>query len=490
MLRVYKSFGVTLSLAALLLVLLGTGAIQAKEVKVPITTSSDKARQLYLEGRDLAEKLRAQAARAYFESAIAEDSNFALAYLNLSFTQPTISGFLTLLNKAMALRNNVSEGEQLMILAVQAGNNADPMGQRKLYRKLVADYPKDERALNLLANNYFGMQDYTAAIEYYNKAIAVNPEFSQPYNQLGYAYRFLGNYDDAEKAFKKYIELIPDDPNPYDSYAELLLKTGKYEESIANYRKALQVDSSFAASYLGIATNLNMMGEYAKARAELQVLYDQALDDGQRRAALFAIAVSYVDEGDMTRALDALQRQYAIAEKSKDAPAMANDLVVMGNILIEAGQYDKALAKFDQSLETMEKADVSDELKKNAQRFYLNNGARVAMHKGDFATAKANAAEYLKRVETINNPFQIRLAHGLIGMIALAEKDYTKALAELRLANQQDPYNFFRMAQAYQGLGQTAEAREMYKKAAYYNVANNINYSFVRHQAAKALAEM
>jgi len=488
MVRVYKSFGMILSLTVFLLVLAGTGVIQAKEVKVPITTSSEKARQLYLKGRDLAEKIRAQAARGYFEQAIAEDSGFALAYLNLSFTQPTISGFLTLLNKAMTLKDNVSDGERLMILAIQAGSNADPMGQRKLYRKLVAKYPKDERALNLLANNYFGMQDYTAAIEYYNKAIAVNPEFSQPYNQLGYAYRFLGKYDDAEKAFKKYIELIPDDPNPYDSYAELLLKMGKFEESIANYRKALQVDSSFAASFLGVASNLNMMGEYGKARAELQMLYDQALDDGQRRAALFAIAISYVDEGDMTRALDALQRQYAIAEKSKDAPAMANDLVTMGNILIEAGQYDEALAKFNLSLETMGKADVSDELKKNAQRFNLNNTARVALKKGDFATAHTNAAEYLKRVETINNPFQIRLAHGLIGMIALAEKDYAKALAELRLANQQDPYNFFRMAQAYQGLGQTAEAREMYEKAAYYNVVSNINYSFVRHEAAKMLS--
>ena len=58
-------------------------AAQTKQAaeKIPITTSSDEARTLYLKGRDLAEKLRATDARRLYEQAVAKDPNFALGYV-------------------------------------------------------------------------------------------------------------------------------------------------------------------------------------------------------------------------------------------------------------------------------------------------------------------------------------------------------------------------------------------------------------------------
>jgi hypothetical protein len=41
--------------------------------KIPITTSSPEARELYLKGRELAEKLRATDARRFYEQAVARD---------------------------------------------------------------------------------------------------------------------------------------------------------------------------------------------------------------------------------------------------------------------------------------------------------------------------------------------------------------------------------------------------------------------------------
>jgi Tfp pilus assembly protein PilF len=57
--------------------------------KVPITSSSDEARRIYVEGRDLLERLRATDARRLFEQAIAKDENFALAYVGLANTAGT-----------------------------------------------------------------------------------------------------------------------------------------------------------------------------------------------------------------------------------------------------------------------------------------------------------------------------------------------------------------------------------------------------------------
>jgi len=45
-----------------------------------------------------------------------------------------------------ALSDKASEGEQLMILGLQAGANADTKGQRDYYQRLVSAHPRDERA--------------------------------------------------------------------------------------------------------------------------------------------------------------------------------------------------------------------------------------------------------------------------------------------------------------------------------------------------------
>lgn len=462
----------------------------ADEGKIPITTSSKKALKLYLQGRDLAEKLRGQESLQFFEKAVAEDTNFAMAYFYFAFNQPTFKGFFEQLDKAVSLVDKVTEGEKLWILGVQAGVNANPMKQREYYQKLVTEYPNDERAHNLLATNYFGQQEYELAIEEYKKATEIAPDFSPPHNQLGYAYRTVENYTEAENAFKKYIELIPDDPNPYDSYAELLMKMGKYDESIEQYQKALTIDSNFVASHIGIATNLNFKDQYEEARNQCQKLYDIARDDGEQRQALFAKTASYVEEGSIDKALEELEKQYALGEKINDHAAMAFDLNLMGNILFETGKFAMAMANYEKSVQLIEESTLSQEIKDNTKRGFIFNSARVALMKKDFDTAKAKAEEYRNQVKALNNPTQIRLSHELAGMIALEEKDYDKALTELDQANQQNPYNLYRIAQAYEGKGDKEKAKEFYKKASVFNALNSLNYAFVRSRAKEKLAEM
>ena len=171
--------------------------------KMPIKTSSEKALEYYLQGRDLFEKLQAQESQQYFRKAVGEDPDFALGYLQLSFAVPSAKEFFENLDKAVALADRVSQGERLWILGVQAGTNAFPLKQREYYHELVKMYPNDERTHNLLATNYFGQQDYEKAIAEYTKATEIAPDFSVPYNQLGYAHRFLKQYDEAEAAFRK-----------------------------------------------------------------------------------------------------------------------------------------------------------------------------------------------------------------------------------------------------------------------------------------------
>jgi tetratricopeptide (TPR) repeat protein len=464
------------------------GYSQMEEGKIPVTTKSPEALQEFLKGRDLFERLQGQESLKYLKQALEKDPDFAMAYLFSSFSQPIAQKFFEYQDKAVALKNKVSEGERLWIEGVKAATNGFPLKQREIYQNLVKLYPKDERAHNLLGNNYFGTQEYEKAIAEYKQVIQLNPQFSQAYNQMGYAYRFLKNYEEAEKSFKKYIELIPDNPNPYDSFAELLMKTGKFEESIKYYNKALEVNPNFVASHIGIATDYNFLGKYEKARAQLQKLFGMARNEGEQRAARFAMTVSYIDEGKMDEAMKELDWQYKLGERTHDAANMAGDLIFMGNVLFEHKKYDDAMDKYKKALEYIEKSDLSTEVKDNARRAYLYNSARVDLMQDKMESAKTNAEEFLARVEAVHNTFQGWLAHEVLGMIAMKEARYDAAIREFQLANQQNPYTLYRLALAYKAAGNKDLAHDFALQAANHNTLNSLQYAFVREKASR-LAE-
>jgi tetratricopeptide (TPR) repeat protein len=487
-----KRYDVLVFLPVLLIVVFALalgGCGKKEEGKIPITTSSSEALSQFLEGRTLAENLRLTDAIGHFQKALEKDPNFAMAHLYLAQSAGTAKEFFDHMKQAVALSDKASEGERLWILGSQAGFFADPMKQRELYQKLVTLFPTDQRALMLLGTNYFGQQDYAKAIEYLKKATAIAPDYAPAYNQLGYAHRFLNQFADAENAFKKYTELIPNDPNPYDSYAELLLKMGRFDEAISQYQKALSRNPQFANSFTGIAAALMYTGKYDDARAELQKAYDAARNDGEQRAALFTKTVVYIDEGKPDLALQEMDKQYAIAEKTTDVASMATDLTAMGSILLETGKYDDAKARFTEAADIVAQSDLPPAVKEHVEMFRHFNAAQVALMKKDFKTANAELDQFRQQAEASKNENQIRLVHELGGMIALEQKNYDATITELERANQQNPYNHYRIALAYQAKGDKDRAKQYFMQAAKFNGVPLLNYAFIRTKAEKMLAK-
>ena len=476
--------------ACVLLVTLGAGAPAAAAAgpsdKVAITTSSEEARKLYLQGRDLAEKLRATDARRYYEQAVAADPGFALGYVGLANTSGTTKEFIDATTRAAALAGQVSEGERHIVLALEAGMKGDPAGALAHFTELVRLFPNDERAQTLLGNAYFGRQDYETAVKHFVKATSINPSFTQPYNQMGYAYRFLERFDDAENAFKKYTQLIPDDPNPYDSYAELLMKIGRFDESIKLYEKALSIDPNFVASYVGIGSDHLCMGHYEQARVAFAKLAAVARNTGERRQARFWTAAAYVHEGATDKAIAELQASAALAEAEHDGGSMSADRNLMGDVLREAGRFDDALAKYGESVALIETAQVPESVKEATRRNYVFEQGRVAVAKGDLTTAKTKAAEYAKQVAVRNVRFEAQQQHELNGLIALAEKRGAAAVQEFKSANQQDPRILYLSAVALRDSGDAQQASALATKAAKFN-GLSFNYGFVRSKAAKGI---
>jgi tetratricopeptide (TPR) repeat protein len=468
-----------------------TGAITAEKTgdaargKIPVTTGTQEARALYDEGLVLFDQLRFYDAREKFQQAVARDPEFAMAHYQLALSSPSNKESLEHLEKAVAASGKASEGERLAILGLQASFNSDRAQALKYAQEAVEKYPEDERARSGLANLYSARQENEKAVDELKKAIELNPAFSPAYNSLGYAYRPLNMNDEAEAAFKKYIELVPNDPNPYDSYAELLMKTGRFDESIAQYRKALSIDPHFTSSGFGIASNLMFQGKHDQAITEAQKIIDGARNDGDRRFGLFIRSLIYADQGKNDLAVRELEKEYALDAKAGDSSQMASDADAIGTILVHTGKPEQAQKRFQQALDLQLKGDFSVEAKddaKLAHHYYLG---RVALARNDLGTAKSEAAEYLKGAEAKQNDLRARQAHELAGTIALKEKDFDKAISELRQANQQDPYVLYVTALAHQGKGDDQKAQEMFRQAAESYSLPTLNYVLIRAKAKK-----
>ena len=160
---------------------------------------------------------------------------------------------------------------------------------------------------------------------------------------------------------------------------------------------------------------------------------------------------------------------------------------VFGNILLEMGKADDAKQAFEQALKTTADSGLSQAVKDNTALFHHYNLARVAIAKKDLATAKTETETFRKGTEAAKNANQLKQAHELAGRIALEEKKYDDAIAELGQANQQNPQALYLLGQAYQGKGDAAKAKASFTKAAKFNSLPALNYAFVRTKAEKAI---
>jgi tetratricopeptide (TPR) repeat protein len=462
----------------------------ADDGKIPVTTKSDEGRKEYMQGRDLTDRLQTHEANGHFDKAIAADPEFAMAYLLRANGAASTTEFLEYVAKAVSHAGTASEGERLVILAAEAASVADAPKRKELLDKLVAAYPKDERAHEFLGIYHQTQQEYPDAVGHFKAATDLAPAYAPVYNTLGYTYRAMEKYPEAEQAFKKYTELLPGDPNPYDSYAELLLKEGKFDESIENYKMALAKDPGFISSKQGIAFNHLYMGQPDQAVDELRSMMSSARDESERGQARLDLIVLYLDGGNTTMALQYIDSGYAESEKRNDIIDMAQGIEFKGVVLEEAGNYAAARELYDREMKMIDSSNLSADRKEPFVRGSHYHAATLAMAANKISDAKAHAAEYEKLVSARPTPGRQRVMHELNGRIALSAKEYDRAIEELGKANREDAYNLYRLALAYSGKGDAAKAKEHCAKAAHFYALPDANYAFIRLKAGKMLAGM
>jgi len=201
------------------------------------------------------------------------------------------------------------------------------------------------------------------------------------------------------------------------------------------------------------------------------------------------MAVLASDRGTFDQALQAMDKEFAVAEKTNDVASMSADLQAKARILAEIPRLDEAQRAFDRSYQVIEESNQSQANKDNATLLHHFNLAEIAILKKDYAAAKTHAEEFRRGAEATKNSAQIKQWHELAGRIALGEKNYDQAVAELEQANLQNPQNLYRLSQAWWAKGDKAKAHDYLTKAAEFNSLPQLNYAFIRVKAQKMAGE-
>jgi serine/threonine protein kinase/Tfp pilus assembly protein PilF len=211
-----------------------------------------KAYQLYVQGRHLLVKYTLPAMKRaimYFERAIAEDPEYALAYASMAMVYADF-------------------GES----ATQA--SVDPYARAR------------------------------AATE---RALALDPALGEAHCAMAYLHYLHFDWTSAEREFRRALELSPGSADIYDLYGRMYAALGRYDEAIALQQRAQELDP--LAHRLDVSTTQLRAGRYADAAAgAARALEDDPeLDRGYATLGWAQIRMGKTEEG-----LAALERASAL----------------------------------------------------------------------------------------------------------------------------------------------------------------------------------
>lgn len=219
----------------------------------PYTTSSDKAYNYFIAGKEAAERLYNSEALEDFEAAVQLDSTFASAWAYLSkyyYTMGRSEEGKMAAKNAYKLAQDLPERERLNIQLMTAEFRNDNDQFEALLELMLERYPDELEPHLFKANQLWQKGELQEAIKEFNLILKLNPNHALSYNSLGYLHAQIGDFEQAIKYLKKYVFIAPDQANPHDSLGEIYIMVGRYQDAIDHFRRALAVKPN-----LGIEPN-------------------------------------------------------------------------------------------------------------------------------------------------------------------------------------------------------------------------------------------
>jgi tetratricopeptide (TPR) repeat protein len=440
---------------------------KAETTNLPITTSSAKARALYVKGMEDYENLYLERCNDDWREAVKEDPNLAVAWAWIAFNSTNPQEISAAREKAKALAPKLTPGEQLMIAWISKVQEGDFIGGITAMNDMLEMYPRDKHLLYLAGNWLMGENGNDQAKHFFEKALAIDKNFPAALNDLAYVDARNREFDKAFSAMDRYVALLPNEPNPQDSYGELKRMAGQFDSALDHYRAALKIDPDFVSSQLGLGDTYALMGNQAQARIEYDKAIRFAYNEADRLTYSIQKAMTYVRDGNFAEADKQMQEVAVTAHAKEQDLQEAQALRQMAEYQADDAIALRHLKLAEEALghrATISLSDKSEELSR-----ILRFRAVHLSHSGN----EAEAARTLQQLETMANGTRNRVIQssyqGAAGTLLMDQKKYEDAIAHLE-EDQQNPFTMELLVQAYYQTGKTDQLHELEAKLRGTNV--------------------
>jgi len=275
-------------------------------------TENLDAYDLYLRGRALySRRTRGflQQALAYYQAAIAKDSNYALAWAGVA--------------QVYNLRYRFGDAS-----LDETRSPAESAAARALV--LDSTLAEAHTAMALVLHSYGW--DFRRAESEFRRAIALNPRYPDAHASLGFMLAYtLGRFGEGVREARLAMELDPLSPQLHHNLSNTLRSARRYDEAIMEARTAITLEPSSPVGYQRLGTALLGKGLYREALEAFRTGINL-----QGTGSSFGLGATYAAMGERDRAREVLQRH-----ERRDTGSTA---VQIATIYARLGDLDRAFA--------------------------------------------------------------------------------------------------------------------------------------------------
>jgi serine/threonine-protein kinase len=325
---------------------------QAQQLMMAGSTAASGAYDAYLRGlgylRRYEKRENISRAISSFESAVKQDSLYALAYAGLGeaywrkykeTTDPQwIAAARQNCERAMEINDLVAPAHVTMGL-IRGGTN-DAQGAISEFERALSLEPTNAAAYRGLAATYAYLEKTEAADSTYRRAIAMKPDYWGGYNDLGQFYINQGKYQEAVLQFRKVIELTPDNVFGYNNLGAAYWYLDDVDKARGMFVRSIEVEPNYRA-YSNLSIVYYNHGQYAEAASTCE----KALKLNNTSYKTWATLANayYWAPGQREKSLDSYRRAAALAEEQRKlTPRDPRLLTSLAGYYVAVGEKDRA----------------------------------------------------------------------------------------------------------------------------------------------------
>ncbi len=265
--------------------------------------------------------------------------------------------------------------------------------------------------------------------------------------------------------------------------------SGDQRGALAQFQKALEQSPNSFEAHWGMATTLDLLGEYAKAQQHIRKMIEVAPNADAKTQAARAMAMSYAFERKPAQAAKYEKEIFDSHLAAQNFTAAAEIADELARIYLECGDLGQAYDWYQRGYNTALKNSDLSARDKDLWGFRWEAGqARVAARRGERQAAAKEVAAAKTFLDRLHNPQQEAFFPYLNGYVAFYAGNYAAAVTDLEKANQKDPFILELLARAYEKSGEKSKAADTCRAILKLNM-HNIANAFARPSAKQMLGQ-